>query len=237
MLGGFGARAGSSFGEFGESLGGALGVVLAGVLSSRAIVWSIKPWHRTVAWFFPGLLLALMLNWLIPSHLDLPLYRWALCGTVLGILLGSYCGPFHGILERKTESTAYLTGHWLILLGYAGILFGFVLIFLANGVLLGTLAVVLTIIVKLLSGRRLGVVLAGVEGGAFGSFWASALVAGFGGRDAAELLGGYLVIPLCGLLLGALGGGCGGWITWRITTTQVEPKTVAEINPFNQSPA
>lgn len=212
LVGGLAAQAGGQWGEFGISLGGAVGTAFAGVCLPLALARSLRPWHRTGAWCLAGLLFALMLDRYIPPRFDWSMYRWALGGTPFGILLGSYCEPIRLVRGGKIEATG-------------------------KGQIFVDIAVILASVVKLLYGRHVGSVLAGMVGGTLGGFWVSTIVAGVGGKEAGEWLGSYLVIPMCGALLGALGGSCGGWAAWRIATVGAESGTASESKPPSDSNA
>lgn len=211
LLGGVGARTGDQFGEFGLSLGGAVGTALAGACLPFVMVGSIKPWYRVVVWFLACLLFALALDWVIPRRLDWPVYRWVLGGTSFGILIGGFYEPIR--LARGGQIEA-----------------------LGKGKLLVEIAETLASIVKLFNDQCVGSVVAGALGGAIGGVWTCGIVAAFGGKEAAEWLGSYLVIPLGGAFLGALGGGLGGSLAWRIAAGG-KPEAVSEHKPAGEEGA
>jgi hypothetical protein len=151
------------------------------------------------------MLFALFLDWYIPRRLDWPLYRWALSGTAFGILLGSYLEPIRLVRGGKIEAS----GRGWIIVGIGAILAS---------------------VVKLLDGRRVGSALGGMVGGAIGGLGASTILAAVGGKEAAEWLGNYLVIPTCGTLLGALGGACSGWVAWSIAEAGARQAIVDDHN-------
>jgi hypothetical protein len=152
------------------------------------------------------LVFALMLDWLIPSLFNWPIFRWALGGTGFGILIGSYCEPIRLVRGGAIEASG--RGRYFV-----------------------AIAVVLATVIKLFNGGHAGSVFAGMIGGAIGGLWASAMLAAFGGNEAAEWLGSYLVIPIVGALLGALGGGCAGWVSWRTVTAGAEPGAPTQYDP------
>ena len=76
----------------------------------------------------------------------------------------------------------------------------------------------ITFVVQPLSCRLPGVVFAGAAGGFVGGGHIGLLLGWRGGREVAELLGGYAVVPLAGGVLGAVGGAWGAVCAWRLRT-------------------
>jgi hypothetical protein len=189
FLGGLGNHFARTWDEGVAAAGGSLGAAFAGILLPRALGHCIQPVRWTLLWFLGGFVVTLIADTWIGRPFDWPFYRWALCSTLLAIPLGALYAPRNAEMAR--EALENPTGRTIV-----------------------ALAFILTGLLRLVSPQRLGVVLAGLLGGALGALLPAGIVGAVGGKLVNELFGSAGVFLVCGAVIGASGGAIGGWSAW-----------------------
>jgi hypothetical protein len=198
LLGGVAIRATRLPGEAAGSIAAIAATVLAGVVFPLLLSGSLRPWLRTAALVATGAVAVVLIDRSIPGRFDWPTYRWALGGTACGLPLWTYVWTLEFVREGRIDVTQKT------------------FLFVAPALLLAAL-------VERVHQGRAGTVLGGLLAGGCGGAVSVAVVGLVGWAEATEWAGTFLVFPLSGVALGAIGGGLAGWTSWRLATAAGNP--------------
>jgi hypothetical protein len=174
------------------ALGGTVATALAAVLPVRLL----SPAHRTVVgtvlWVAVAMAAAGALNWYIGSRYEWLIFRWALCG----LLIGAFLAPTH------TPSAIFAEGDLTFMKG-------------GYGEVALALASFAALVIRMVNRGLPGVLFAGALGGLFGAVGPAAIGVWVGGKQLEELFGSMFVVPISILVLCTAGGVLGGWHMWQ----------------------
>jgi hypothetical protein len=186
------------------ALGGTVASALAAVLPVRLL----SPAHRTVVgtvlWVAGAMAAAGALNWYIGSRYEWPIFRWALCG----LLIGAFMAPMHMPAVALTKGD------------FTDIQYGKIVLDIAS---------LLAVLIRMVNRRMPGVLVAGGLGGLLGGAVTAAIAFAVGKeKEMEELFGNKFAVPIAILVLSMAGGVVGGWHMWQQSQRPLPP---AEASP------